>query len=105
MDGVLIDSERIWTDVRRQYTLDHGGRWPEDAQRQMMGMSAPEWATYMHEHLHVPLEPADIVDAVAKEMAGRYRQRVPLLPGAVVLASADVVLSDLTELTVETVES
>ncbi|MBV8302597.1 MAG: HAD family phosphatase [Acidimicrobiia bacterium] len=83
MDGVLIDSEGTWADVRHRYVLAHGGRWAGDAQRRMMGMSAPEWAAYMHEDLGVPVDPADIVDAVAAEMAQHYRERVPLLPGAV----------------------
>src|SRR5437588_5846899 len=83
MDGVLIDSETTWAEVRRQFTLEHGGRWDDGSQRTMMGMSSPEWAQYMHEDLGVSLEPADIVDAVVAEMSRRYRERLPLLPGAV----------------------
>ena len=83
MDGVLIDSEAVWADVRRQFTLAHGGTWPEGTERKMMGMSSPEWAAFMHTDLGVPMEPDQISDAVVDEMAARYRQRVPLLPGAV----------------------
>lgn len=83
MDGVLIDSETTWAQVRRQFTLEHGGRWDDDTERRMMGMSSPEWASYMHDDLGVRPEPEEITDAVVAEMARRYRQRLPLLPGAV----------------------
>jgi len=83
MDGVLIDSERTWAEVRREFTLDHGGHWDEGTDRKMMGMSSPEWATFMHEDLGVPMSADEIVDAVVEEMTKRYRARVPVLPGAV----------------------
>jgi beta-phosphoglucomutase-like phosphatase (HAD superfamily) len=31
MDGVLIDSEQVWDDVREQLALARGGRWHEGA--------------------------------------------------------------------------
>ena len=83
MDGVLIDSETVWADVRRQFTLGHGGTWPKGTERKMMGMSSPEWAAFMHTDLGVSMEADQISAAVVNEMAQRYRQRVPLLLGAV----------------------
>ena len=44
LDGVLVDSEPLWEDVRRRFALTHGGRWEAGAQRTMMGMSSGEWA-------------------------------------------------------------
>lgn len=82
LDGVLVDSETLWADVRRRFTLDRGGEWGEDAERAMLGMSAPEWSAFMHDTLGVPDPPARIVAAVVAEMSRRYRDRVPLLPGA-----------------------
>jgi HAD superfamily hydrolase (TIGR01509 family) len=82
LDGVLIDSERVWNDVRKHYTETHGGQWRPDAQTAMMGMSSTEWAAFMHGELGVDLKPARIIDEVVTEMAARYRQSVPLLPGA-----------------------
>jgi len=82
LDGVLIDSEGVWADVRRQFTTEHGGRWEPDSQTRMMGMSSPEWAEYMHDELGVDLEPDEISAGVVDEMASRYRAHLPLLPGA-----------------------
>jgi len=82
LDGVLIDSERAWDEARRQLVLEHGGRWSDDAQRAMMGMSSTEWSRYMRDRLQVPLAPERISAEVVARLERRYRQRLPLLPGA-----------------------
>ena len=43
LDGVLIDSEQVWDDVREGLAHERGGRWHAGAQRAMMGMSSLEW--------------------------------------------------------------
>lgn len=83
MDGVLVDSEAVWDDVRRRFTEENGGRWHEGAQREMMGMSSVEWSRYVRDRLGVNMEPERISTAVADRVADLYRERLPLLPGAV----------------------
>jgi len=83
LDGVLLDSEGVWTEARREVAIAHGGHWAEDAQRAMMGMSSTEWSAYMHERLGVRLPPADISELVVGRLEKHYRRRLPLLPGAV----------------------
>jgi HAD superfamily hydrolase (TIGR01509 family) len=83
LDGVLVDSEQVWARVRRAYALGHGGRYPDEADRAMQGMSSLEWSRYMHEELGVPLEPSVISVEVADEVAAEYHRALPLLPGAV----------------------
>ena len=41
MDGVLVDSEHLWDEIREQLARERGGRWHERAQADMMGMSSP----------------------------------------------------------------
>jgi HAD superfamily hydrolase (TIGR01509 family) len=82
LDGVLLDSERAWESARRKLAVESGGRWFDDAQGQMMGMSSPEWTRWMHNELGVPLGPEAIFDAVTKELSEAYRAKLPLLPGA-----------------------
>jgi len=82
MDGVLIDSEQAWADVREQLARESGGRWPDGSQQAMMGMSAPEWTRYMRHELGVPLAPGEISQQVVERLAARYRERLPLLPFA-----------------------
>jgi beta-phosphoglucomutase-like phosphatase (HAD superfamily) len=42
LDGVLIDSEHVWDEVRQRLAEERGGRWHEQASRDMMGMSSRE---------------------------------------------------------------
>jgi HAD superfamily hydrolase (TIGR01509 family) len=82
LDGVLIDSEAEWNAARREVALENGGRWPDDAQRTMMGMSSTEWSAYMHDEIGVALPAAEISELVVARLERRYHERVPLLPGA-----------------------
>ena len=83
LDGVLIDSEPVWEQVRRQVVAENGGHWAADAQRRLMGMSTGEWARYLGEGLGVGLPPERIAELVIERMAARYTERLPLMPGAV----------------------
>ncbi|MGW5154319.1 HAD family hydrolase [Nonomuraea wenchangensis] len=82
LDGVLVDSEPVWEEVRRAFVAEHGGTWQPDTQSRLMGMSTGEWAAYLHE-LGVRLPPDEIARGVVDRMAARYRDEVPLMPGAV----------------------
>lgn len=42
MDGVLIQSEEVWDEVRERYVRERGGRYDDVIQRAMMGMSSTE---------------------------------------------------------------
>jgi HAD superfamily hydrolase (TIGR01509 family) len=83
MDGVLVDSEHVWDEVREQYALATGGTYSERATRDMMGMSSVEWSRYMAETLGVPGTPEEINDAIVGRMLERYGDAPPLIPGAV----------------------
>jgi len=83
LDGVLLDSEQVWDEVREALARERGGRWSERAQADMMGMSSPEWSRYMHEVVGLAEPPQEINDEVVRRMLERYRVRLPLLPGAV----------------------
>ena len=83
LDGVLLDSEQVWDEVREALAHERGGRWSERAQADMMGMSSPEWSRYMHEVVGLPESPEEINDEVVRQMLERYRVELPLLPGAV----------------------
>jgi HAD superfamily hydrolase (TIGR01509 family) len=83
MDGVIIDSEQVWDDVREELVADWGGRNTPGAQRAMMGMSSPEWSRFMHEELGLSQSPEEINEEVVQRMLGRYRSELPLVAGAV----------------------
>lgn len=83
MDGVLVDSESVWDDVRKRFVEEEGGHWHDGAQRDMMGMSSVEWSRYVRDRLGVDMEPEEISRAIADRVADVYRENLPLLPGAV----------------------
>ena len=83
LDGVLVDSEPVWEQVRRGLVAERGGHWAPDAQRRLMGMSTPEWSRYLSEDLGVGLPADEVATLVVDRMAARYRERVPLIDGAV----------------------
>ena len=83
LDGVLLQSEEVWDAVRERYVRERGGRYDDEVQRAMMGMSAPEWSRFLHEEAGVPDEPDAINDEVVRRMLAAYRDELPLLPGAV----------------------
>ena len=82
LDGVLVDSEAVWNEVRRELTIQSGGTWRPGAQRAMMGMSSHEWSRYMREELSVPMEDAEISRRVVDRVKDRYREGLPLIDGA-----------------------
>ena len=83
LDGLLLDTEQVWDEVREALTRERGGRWHDGAQADMMGMSSTEWSRYMHEELELREEPEELNRLVVERMLERYRERLPLVDGAV----------------------
>jgi HAD superfamily hydrolase (TIGR01509 family) len=83
LDGIIVDSEHVWDDVRRELAADRGGRWHDRASRDMMGMSSVEWSVYMRDVVGLGESPAEINAEVVRRMEAVYRERLPLIPGAV----------------------
>jgi HAD superfamily hydrolase (TIGR01509 family) len=83
LDGLLIDSEQVWDDVRENLAHERGGRWHPGAQRAMMGMSSPEWSRYMHETIGLSESPDEINRIVVERMVERYAAGPPWIDGAV----------------------
>jgi HAD superfamily hydrolase (TIGR01509 family) len=82
LDGLLLDSEQVWDAAREELAEERGGRWHPRAQRDMMGMSSPEWSRYMHDVIGVPEPPEEINAEVLHRLERRYRERLPVIPGA-----------------------
>jgi HAD superfamily hydrolase (TIGR01509 family) len=83
MDGVLLDSEQLWDEVREALARERGGRWHDGAQADMMGMSSPEWSRYMHDVVGLAEPPEEINAEVVRRLLVRYRESLPLIGGAV----------------------
>lgn len=82
LDGVIVDSEPVWEEVRRAYVAAHGGTWQPDTQRRLMGMSTGEWAAHLSDELGVDRTSEQVATEVVAEMTRRYAERVPLIDDA-----------------------
>ena len=82
LDGVLVDSEEIWDRAREQLARERGGRWHDQAQQDMMGMSSTEWSRYMHDVIGLEEPPEEINREVVRRLTELYRQELPVIPGA-----------------------
>jgi HAD superfamily hydrolase (TIGR01509 family) len=83
LDGVILDTEELWDEVREAFARERGGRWSERAQQDMMGMSSTEWSRYMHDAVGVAEPPEEINREVVQRMLDRYAEHLPLIDGAV----------------------
>jgi HAD superfamily hydrolase (TIGR01509 family) len=82
LDGVVLQSEELWDEVREHLARERGGRYTPEAQRAMMGMSSPEWSRYMHDAVGLPEQPDEISAEVVRRMLELYREHLPLIEGA-----------------------
>ena len=63
LDGVLVDSEPRWNDVRIAYAGARGLAWTHDDQRACMGGNSRQWAEIMRERLGLADEPVERIEA------------------------------------------
>jgi HAD superfamily hydrolase (TIGR01509 family) len=88
LDGVIVDSEAVWDEIRERYIRERGGRYGPEATRAMMGMSSTEWSRYIVEELGVAETPEQVNAGVVERMLERYGEKPPLIPGAVAAVRA-----------------
>src|SRR5204862_2063066 len=79
LDGLLLDSEQVWDTAREQLARERGGRWHDQAQRDMMGMSSPEWSRYMHDVIGLADPPEEISAEVIRRLERLYHARLPII--------------------------
>jgi HAD superfamily hydrolase (TIGR01509 family) len=82
LDGVLVDSDHIWHEVREGLARERGGRWTEQSEPDMMGMSSTEWSRYLHDVVGLPEAPEELNAEVVRRMLARYEEELPLIDGA-----------------------
>jgi HAD superfamily hydrolase (TIGR01509 family) len=83
LDGVLIDTEEVWEQVRRAYVAEAGREFLPHSQQAMMGMSTGEWSRHLSVDVGVGRTPEIVAREVLDRMAERYREALPLIPGGV----------------------
>ena len=85
LDGVLLDSMGIWTDLGARY-LRAQGITPEPGLNAILfAMSMEQGAAYLKAHYPLPQSEAEIGDGIARMLADYYFYEVPAKPGAAAL--------------------
>ena len=83
LDGVIVDTEPWWHQVRVAWAAARGLTWREADSRACMGRSSREWSRIMAERLGVADAPADIERAIVEALVARYAAEAPpVVPGA-----------------------
>ncbi len=84
LDGVLVDTEVWWDEVRIAFAAGVGRHWTEDDRAAIMGSNTREWRSRMKRRLNVDMPEQEIERAVIGGMLERYaRQGPPAIEGAV----------------------
>jgi HAD superfamily hydrolase (TIGR01509 family) len=84
LDGVLVDSEIWWDDVRRDFAREHGRSWGDADREAVMGANSRAWSRIMAERLGIGVAPEAIEHAIVDAVVARYRHEgAPLIDGAV----------------------
>jgi beta-phosphoglucomutase-like phosphatase (HAD superfamily) len=82
LDGVLVDTEPWWQEVRVAFAARHGRTWAHEDQASVMGANSREWAAIMQDRLQLPDVPVDtVLDEVVAGVVACYRQSDPPLVG------------------------
>jgi HAD superfamily hydrolase (TIGR01509 family) len=84
LDGVLVDSEIWWDEVRHAFAAAHGRTWTRADREAVMGANSAAWARIMRERLDLDMSDADIERAIVDGVVDRYRvEGAPPIDGAV----------------------
>ena len=87
MDGILLDTETIYTEVTQDYVAQWGKTFDWSIKSHMVGRPAIEAATYLVEALDLPISPADYLADREEHLLERMGS-AKALPGAEELTRA-----------------
>ena len=84
LDGVIVDSEIWWDEVRQQYAAEHGRTWTVEDRHAVMGANSRGWSETMRKRLDLDESAEEIERTVVDRMVERYaREGAPTIDGTV----------------------
>jgi beta-phosphoglucomutase-like phosphatase (HAD superfamily) len=82
LDGVLVDTEPWWQEVRVAFAERHGRAWGHDDQAAVMGANSREWAEITQSRLGLTdVAVQDILEETVAGVVGCYRRSAPPVVG------------------------
>jgi HAD superfamily hydrolase (TIGR01509 family) len=82
MDGLLLDSERLWYETEAEIMAGLGGTWGPEHQETLVGGSIDRTVAYMLDLTGPVVAPEEVARRLLEGMAERLRANVPMMPGA-----------------------
>lgn len=82
MDGLLVDSERLWYDTEAEVMAALGGTWGPQHQESLVGGSIDRTVAYMLSLTGPVATPGYVARRLLDGMTERLRANVPMMPGA-----------------------
>ncbi|WP_262402995.1 HAD family hydrolase [Actinomadura sp. CNU-125] len=82
MDGLLIDSERLWLEVESEVMAWLGGEWTAEHQEKLVGGSLSIAVDYMLELTGADASPGEVGRRMLDGMHERLSVCAPMMPGA-----------------------
>lgn len=87
MDGILIDSEVLWRQVREEFAADNGLHWSAEDQESTMGCNTRMWSRIMVERLQLRerlgMDDAAIAREIKARLLRKYEAHLPEREGAI----------------------
>ncbi|MCG5214935.1 HAD family hydrolase [Streptosporangium sp. KLBMP 9127] len=88
MDGLLVDTEKVWFEVEAEVMKRLGGSWGPEDQEHLVGGSMPATVAYMLGAAESEADPADVAAWMLQGMTDRLEDGAELMPGAADLLTA-----------------
>lgn len=83
LDGVIVDSEIWWDEVRQAFARERARAWGEEDRVAVMGANSRQWSRIMRDRLGVDESPDRIERTIVDGVVERYRaEGPPIIPGA-----------------------
>jgi HAD superfamily hydrolase (TIGR01509 family) len=88
MDGLLVDSEPVWSVAEAEIMEWLGGPWNLDVKAKCVGRRVDESCRILVDVAGSSIDPADVLTRLVGRMCDLFREHLPLLPGALDLVDA-----------------
>jgi len=81
MDGVLVDSQWLYTAVFQRFARQQGTTWTEEDIARVNGTKDTQWSAYAVQRLNLPMTPQEFRNHMHTEMAD-FAEQFRIMPGA-----------------------